>query len=88
MKEKHHDQKMNHGSHDHTGHHRMMIKDFRKRFWISLAITAPILVFSPMIQDFLGYTISFKYVNYILFVLSTIVYFYGGWPFLPEWQMN
>ncbi len=82
MEKKHHEHKMDHGSHDHTGHHQMMIKDFRKRFWISLVITAPILVLSPMIQDLLGYSLSFPYVNYILFLLSSIVYFYGGWPFL------
>ncbi|MGN6214345.1 hypothetical protein [Parafilimonas sp.] len=38
-------------------HHKMMIQDFRKRFWISTLITIPILVFSPMIQDFFGYTL-------------------------------
>jgi Cu2+-exporting ATPase len=33
-------------------HHKMMIADFKKRFWVSLIITIPILVFSPMIQGF------------------------------------
>jgi len=73
-----------HNSHDHHDHHAMMIKDFRKRFWISLIITIPILVLSPMIQNLLGYEFSLieKYDQYLLFALSTIVYFYGGWPFL------
>jgi Cu2+-exporting ATPase len=73
-----------HGSHDHSGHHAMMIKDFRRRFWVSLIITLPILVLSPMIQDLLGYEfVLFKNADkYLLFGLSTIVYFYGGWPFL------
>ena len=71
-----------HGSHDHSSHHTMMIKDFRKRFWISLIITFPILILSPMIQDLLGYNVTFKFSGYVLFALSAFVYFYGGWPFL------
>ncbi len=73
-----------HGNHDHTSHHTMMIKDFRKRFWISLIITIPILVLSPMIQGILGYefTLFPGFDQYILFGLSTVVFFYGGWPFL------
>ncbi|MFW5657671.1 MAG: copper-translocating P-type ATPase, partial [Bacteroidota bacterium] len=71
-----------HGSHDHTSHHRMMIKDFRQRFWISLIVTIPILVLSPMIQGILGYEFTFDYSAYVLFALSAFVYFYGGWPFI------
>mgnify|MGYP006307061245 CR=1 FL=1 len=75
-----------HGSHDHTQHHAMMIRDFRKRFWISLAVTLPILVLSPMIQDLLGFrfVLAGKFDAYILFALSTFVFFYGGWPFLTR----
>jgi len=71
-------------SHDHANHHEMMIKDFRTRFWISLIVTLPILILSPMIQEILGYSFSIlgKIDQYILFVLSTFVFFYGGWPFL------
>lgn len=73
-----------HGGHDHSQHHAMMIKDFRKRFWISLAISIPILVLSPMVQGLLGFEFSLTqgYDKYLLFTLSTIVFFYGGWPFL------
>ena len=73
-----------HGSHDHTSHHAMMIKDFRKRFWISLIITFPILLLSPMIQDIMGYSLVVlpTFDKYILFALSSVVFFYGGWPFL------
>lgn len=63
-------------------HHKMMIQDFKKRFWISLVLTIPILIFSPMIQGFLGFEWLLPGNAYILFGLSTIVYFYGGWPFL------
>lgn len=85
--------KMDHGSGDHSGHnpahgqmghdhHKMMIADFRKRFWVTLVLTIPILFFSPMIQDFFGYEYLLPGNPYILFALSSVVYFYGGWPFL------
>lgn len=77
-------QNHDHDHHDHTDHHRMMIKDFRLRFWISLIFTLPILALSPMVQDLFGFEFSFlgEIDKYILFGLSTIVFFYGGWPFL------
>ena len=80
MMHKNHD----HKGHDHSAHHRHMIKDFRKRLWISLGVTIPILILSPMIQHFLGLreTISFAGESYLLFTLSSFVFFYGGWPFL------
>lgn len=79
-----HDDHSGHGGHDHSQHHAMMIRDFRKRFWISLILSIPILVLSPMIQGLLGFEFSLTqgYDNYLLFTLSTIVFFYGGWPFL------
>lgn len=85
--------KMNHESGDHSGHspghgqmghdhHKMMIDDFKKRFWVTLVLTVPILFISPMIQDFLGYEFLLPGNPYILFILSSVVYFYGGWPFI------
>ncbi|MFZ6663719.1 copper-translocating P-type ATPase [Peijinzhouia sedimentorum] len=68
-----------HGHHD---HHAMMIEDFKKRFWVSLVLTVPILALSHMIQQLLGFELTFFGDQYILFGLSTIVFFYGGWPFL------
>lgn len=65
-------------------HHAHMVADFRKRFWVSLAITVPILFLSPMIQAFLGFeeTVAFPGDIYVLWALSSAVFFYGGWPFL------
>ncbi|MBS3749391.1 MAG: copper-translocating P-type ATPase [Candidatus Thermoplasmatota archaeon] len=71
-----------HTHHDHTSHHKMMLKDFKQRFIISLIFTVPILILSPLIQDFLGFNITFYGRNYILFLLSSFIFFYGGWPFL------
>jgi Cu2+-exporting ATPase len=68
----------------HASHHAMMVADFRRRFWISLVISIPILLLSPLIQRFLGIegAIAFPGDSYVLFALSSAVFFYGGWPFL------
>src|SRR5699024_10587377 len=71
-----------HGGDDHHGHHEHMVRDFKKRFYISLIVTIPILILSPMIQSFIGVDWQLPYNGYILFVLSTFVFFYGGWPFI------
>jgi P-type Cu2+ transporter len=63
-------------------HHAMMINDFRKRFYVTLVITIPVMLLSQMIQQWFHFTISFAGSTYLLFALSTIVFFYGGWPFL------
>lgn len=63
-------------------HHEMMIKDFKKRFYVSLVVTIPILLLSPMIQQWFNIGITFKGSGYVLLGLSTFIYFYGGWPFL------
>ncbi len=70
--------------HDHHDHHKQMAEDFKRRFWISLIVTIPILVLSHMIQGFLGFGDSLQFEGdlYISFVLSSFVFFYGGWPFL------
>jgi Cu2+-exporting ATPase len=60
----------------------MMIEDFKKRFWVSLVLTVPILLLAPMIQEWLGVDWRFPGDSYLLFALSTIVYFYGGRPFI------
>ena len=49
-----------HGGHNHHDHHRMMIEDFKKRFWVSLILTIPVLLLSPMIQNWLGVNWAFK----------------------------
>lgn len=84
LKNDHHDKTTEHSHMSHAHHHEMMVKDFRKRFWISLIISIPILFLSPMIKSFLHLEsiIAFKGDLYVLFGLSTLVFFYGGWPFL------
>lgn len=90
---KHNDQssneKMNHkkherGKHSRSEHEGHTIAGFKKRFWISIVVTIPILTISPMIQHFLGLkeTMRFNGDIYALFALSTFIFFYGGYPFL------
>lgn len=66
----------------HHDHHKHMLKDFQTRFWISLGITIPVLILSPMIQSFLGVSWDFPGRMWILLALSSFIYIYGGWPFL------
>ena len=69
------------GSHEHHDHGNM-VEDFKKRFYISLIVTVPILILSPMIQGFIGVDWRFSNDQYILFVLATFIFLYGGWPFI------
>jgi len=70
----------------HKGHdgHQHMVSDYRKRFFVSLIFTVPVLMLSPVIQKFLGLAelLRFRGDSYVLFVLSSFVFFYGGFPFL------
>lgn len=82
----HHEEERHHHSEDseHHDHHAHMLQDFKKRFFITILPTALILLLSPMIREFLGLgdQLSFSGDTIVLFLLSTFVYFYGGWPFL------
>jgi Cu2+-exporting ATPase len=69
-------------------HHAMMIMDFKKRFLVTLILSIPILLLSSMIQQWLGVDWKFIGSGYVLFVLSTFVYLYGGWPFLKGWYQE
>ncbi|MFI7542201.1 heavy metal translocating P-type ATPase [Actinoplanes sp. NPDC049599] len=55
---------------------------FRRKFWLSLALTVPIVVTSHMVMDWFGYSLDFPGLSLIGPVLGTIVFGYGGWPFL------
>jgi Cu2+-exporting ATPase len=73
-----------HGSHNHHEHHAHMVRDFRKRFWVSIIITLPVLILSPLIQGVFGIqnVIKFQGDSYVLFALSSVIFFYGAFPFL------
>ncbi|MBZ0291656.1 MAG: copper-translocating P-type ATPase [Anaerolineae bacterium] len=84
-----HKEHQGHGGHgvDHTGHEMM----FRNRFWVSLILTIPVLLFSPMIQEWFGFSMpEFIGSNLIGPGFAIVIFFYGGMPFLqmavPEIQ--
>ncbi|WP_233520063.1 heavy metal translocating P-type ATPase [Prauserella sp. PE36] len=76
-----------HGQHDtrtvHSGHsgHGDHAAVFRDKFWLSLVLAIPVVAASGMIGDLLGYEVP-GWASWISPVLGTVVYFYGGWPFL------
>ena len=69
-----------HGGHaDHTGHEEM----FRKRFWVSLALSIPVLIYSPSVQDWFNFTAPpFPGSEWLAAILSIVIFAYGGTPFL------
>lgn len=77
-----HEHSMQGMEHERKSHHAMMMEDFKKRFIVSIILTVPVLILSPAIQSFLGYELRFYGSNIILFLLSSIIYIYGGHPFL------
>src|SRR5687768_4031007 len=69
-----------HGGHDkHAGHDPEM---FRRKFWLSLALTVPIVLTSDMVMEWFGYTLDLPGISWVGPVLGTFVFAYGGWPFL------
>jgi Cu2+-exporting ATPase len=73
----------NHEEHDDHGGHAKHEHMFRRRFWVSLALSIPVLLFSTTLQGWLGYTMpEFPGSQWITPVFSVIVFFYGGLPFL------
>ncbi len=70
------------GGKEHGNHHTHMLEDFRKKFIVSFVLTFPVLLLSPTIQDFFNFELHVPGADYITFLLSSVVYFYGGYPFL------
>ncbi|SCG80421.1 Cu2+-exporting ATPase [Micromonospora echinaurantiaca] len=69
-----------HGGHDkHAGHDPEM---FRRRFWLCLLLTLPVVATSHMVMDWLGYSLEFPGRSWVGPVLGSVVFWWGGWPFL------
>ena len=84
-----HEQHGDHGQHGghsgHAGHDKHAGHDpeiFRRKFWLSLALTVPIVVTSHMVMDWFGYSLDFPGISWVGPVLGSVVFLYGGWPFL------
>ncbi len=74
-----HDHNQEEGYNKHAGH---SIENFKRKFYVSLIATVPILLLSPFIQDLLNISIKFPGDRIILFLISSLVFFFGGSPFL------
>ncbi len=66
-----------HGAH--AGHHTEL---FRRRFWLSLLLSIPIVSTSHMVMDWFGYDLDFYGIDWVGPVLGSVVFGWGGWPFL------
>jgi Cu2+-exporting ATPase len=73
---------MKHGASGHAMGHMMHTGMFKRRFFVCLALTIPVLVLSQAIQTWFGYTLTLPYQSYILLIFAVVIYVYGGWPFL------
>ena len=74
-----------HGHGRHQGHDKHAGHDpevFRRKFWLSLALTIPIVATSHMVMDWFGYSLDLPGMTWAGPVLGSFVFFYGGWPFL------
>jgi Cu2+-exporting ATPase len=88
--EESHDEHQEKGDHvDHRGHEEM----FRQRFWVCLVLSIPVLLFSPAVQGFFGFSMpTFPGSQLITPVISVVIFFYGGLPFIrmagPEFRIR
>jgi len=81
----HHQAHVNHGGHKdhdkHAGHNPNM---FKQKFWLSLLLTIPTLIFSPTVQSWFGVRWEFAGMEYLPAIFGTIIFFYGGLVFLKS----
>ena len=71
--------------HDHGGHgdHSDHVAQFRRLFWIMLALSIPVVGYNAMFANLIGYSLpETSWVPWVSPVLGTVIYFWGGWPFL------
>ncbi|MEB7389930.1 copper-translocating P-type ATPase [Aerococcus viridans] len=82
--EEHNHDHNGHSGHGHGGHGAHMMEDFKQRFWVVLILSIPLAIIAPMLMHLLGYHIDFPGQGILEFILATIVFFYGGKPFLSH----
>ncbi|MEU5941063.1 heavy metal translocating P-type ATPase [Micromonospora sp. NPDC047548] len=80
--QQHHNHHGDHAGHGHDKHAGHDPEQFRRKFWLSLALTLPIVATSHMVMDWFGYSLDFPGMTWTGPVLGSVVFLYGGWPFL------
>ncbi len=78
----HHGGHGHHGHDGHDGHAGHSVEGFRDRFWITLLLSVPVVLTSEMVMDWFGYDIDVPGVEWVGPVLGTVIFAWGGWPFL------
>ncbi|NBI01383.1 copper-translocating P-type ATPase [Lactobacillus kunkeei] len=73
---------MNHMDHSHMGH--MHMGNLKLKFWISLILTIPIIIMSPMMGMKMPFQVTFPGSDFVVLVLGTILFIYGGYPFFTS----
>lgn len=94
-KEGHDHHEMNHGMDGHEHHdmgggmdHSMHMGNFKQKFWLSLVLSIPIIVLSPMMGIQLPFQFTFPGSEWVVLVLATVLFIYGGQPFLSGAKME
>ncbi|WP_082418315.1 heavy metal translocating P-type ATPase [Flaviflexus massiliensis] len=78
-----HDHGSGHGGHGGHGDHGDHVGQFRRLFWIMLVMAIPVVIFNDMFADLLGYQVpDAEWAPWVSPILGTIMYLWGGWPFL------
>ena len=77
-----HSEHAGHGEHAAHGGHGGHVAQFRRLFWIMLVLAVPVIAFSPMFAMLLGYAVPEGGLAWVSPVLGTVMYFWGGAPFL------
>ncbi|MEQ9568732.1 MAG: heavy metal translocating P-type ATPase, partial [Longimicrobiales bacterium] len=82
-RQSHHDHGDHHGHGDHDAHAGHSVDMFRSKFWLSLVLTVPVVFWAEHVQTLLGYSApAFPGSTWMGPVLSTVIFFYGGWVFV------
>ncbi|MCU2159744.1 copper/silver-translocating P-type ATPase CopB [Enterococcus faecium] len=78
-----------HMDHDHGGmDHSMHMGNFKQKFWLSLILAIPIILFSPMMGMEFQFQVTFPGSDWLVLILATILFIYGGQPFLSGAKME
>lgn len=75
---------MGHGGMDHGGMGHMHMGNLKLKFWISLILTIPIIIMSPMMGMKMPFQVTFPGSDFVVLVLGTILFIYGGYPFFTS----
>lgn len=80
----HHSHHGNHGGDEHDAYAHHSPDAFKRKFWLSLLLAIPTVIFSHTIQEWFGYELAFTGSEYIAPIFGVVIFFYGGWVFITS----